>query len=257
MYGREWLALIVAVVLLAAADQTPAARECSAPLEAGTWREAAPIVNPVAELQKRGSTPTDMLASVALPGWGELRTGRKQWAIAHMAAEASIWVSFAVFRVQGKLRKDDFIEYAEVFGGVQQAGGQSQEYYRSLARYRRSDPGPDSYNEKEVRETARVFFPDDSEARKRYIEEHEISGPLAWQWESDAHWRNFAVMRASSERSFQRSRFCIAAAITNRIASVLGLARSRGPGGTQIDVGMNTLGGDGYPSPTVSVRMSF
>jgi len=227
------------------------------PIETGAWSDVAPMVDPAGELRKRDSTPKDMLASVALPGLGELRSGRRGWAIAHIAAETAVWVSFVVFRVQGELRKDDYIEYAEVYGGVRDADGRSEEYYRNLAKYRRSDPGPDSYNEREVRETARVLFPDDLQARKDYIDRNMITGPLAWSWESDAHWRSFAELRSSSERSFQRSRFCFAAAIANRIVSVLGLARHHGPGGTEIGTRMEPLGGDGSLVPAVSVRFDF
>jgi len=154
-----------------------------------------------------------------------------------------------VFRVQGGLRKDDYIEYAEVYGGVLNARGQSDGYYRDLARFRRSDPGPMSYNELEVRSTARALFPDEDDlaARKRYIDENEIRGARAWDWETEENWRTYGKVRESSELSFQRSRFAIAAAITNRIASVLGLARARGPGNSRLDVGVTPdPGGEGY-----------
>ncbi len=210
-----------------------------------------------AESAVRPATPTDLVLSGLLPGVGELRTGRKKLAFVHMAVEAAVWATFTVFRVQGGLRKDDYIEYAEVFAGVQNGEARSSDYYRYLAKYRRSDPGPGSYNENEVRETARALFPDDPDARERYIEENEITGALAWYWESDADWITFRGLRESSELSYQRSRFAIGAAVANRIASVLGLARTRGPGGSTLSLGVRPSPGGEDMVTTVSLRKSF
>ena len=211
----------------------------------------------------RGGTPLqqpstrDLLFSALLPGLGELRTGHRRMAAVHFAAEAAVWVSLIAFRVQGELRKDDYVEYAQVFAGVRNGAGRSDDYYRNLARYIRSDPGPNSYNEREVRETARALYPDDPEARRDYIDENEIRGELAWNWESQEHWSAFRELRESGELSFQRSRFCIGAAVANRIASVLGLARNRRPGGSAIDVGVTPVGEGGRFAASVSLRKNF
>lgn len=205
----------------------------------------------------REPTTKDLLLSLALPGLGELRTGHKSRAIAHFAAETAVWTTFIVFRVQGELRKNDYIEYAEVFAGVVNAGGESDGYYRDLARFRRSDPGPNSYNELEVRATARALFPDDLEARKKYVDEHEIRGARAWSWETEENWAAYSSMRESSELSFQRSRFTIAAAIANRIASVLGLSRARGPANSTLGVSLRPVAGGEHYATTISLCKKF
>lgn len=274
---RELSALAAAVFVIAAPGYILAAPGQDDPMGRSAWRAAAPVVNPASGLRNEGTTPVDMLASLALPGLGELRTGANNRAIMHFAAEAAVWISFVVFRIQGDLRKDDYIEYAEVYAGVQRPGAQAvsppegrfvavsrtfsydDDYYRNLSRYRRSDPGPNSYNEKEVREVARVLFPDDPQARQRYIKEHEIGhdDPRAWSWESDEHWAFYRELRRSSQLSYQRSRFSIAAAVANRIISVVGLTWGRGPGGTEIGVGMEPLGGDRQLVPAVSLCKRF
>jgi hypothetical protein len=207
--------------------------------------------------EMRAPDTTDLLLSLALPGLGELRTGHTNRALVHFVAEAAIWTTFTVYRVQGGLRKDDYIEYAEVYAGVLDASGESDGYYRDLARFRRSDPGPMSYNELEVRATARALHPDDLDARNQYIEENEIRGARAWNWETDEHWMTYGAMRESSELSYQRSRFAVAAAVTNRIVSVLGLARARGPADSRINVGMTpSPGGEGYYT-AITLSKSF
>jgi hypothetical protein len=202
-------------------------------------------------------SPKDLLLSALVPGLGELRTGHTTMAAVHFAAEAAVWTTFVVFRVQGGLRRDDYVEYADVFAGVQNASGRSDDYLKQLARYIRSDPGPNSYNEREVRDTARALYPDDLDARQRYIEAHEYTGDLAWDWETVENWKTYRDLRESSELSLQRSRFCIGAAVANRIASVLGLARTRGPAGSTIDVGLRPVAGSEYLMTAVSMRLQF
>jgi hypothetical protein len=205
----------------------------------------------------REVSPKDMLLSALVPGLGELRTGHTTMAAVHFAAEAAVWTSFIVFRVQGGLRRDDYVEYAEVYAGARNTSARSDNYFRELARYVRSDPGPDSYNEREVRDTARALYPDDPDARRSYVEAHEYTGDLAWDWETVENWRTYRELRESSELSYQRSRFCIGAAVANRIASVLGLARTRGPAGSTIDVGMRRTAGSEYLMTAVSMKLKF
>lgn len=266
MRKKELWALLAAVLLLwgpqyaAGSDEDESDRFTRGRLTmlpSGALSAETPGSDNAGEGNLRGVTSKDMLLSLALPGLGELRTGHRNRAVMHFAVEAAVWVSFIVFRVQGEIRKDDYLEFAGIFAGVQDVGGQSDEYYRNLARFIRSDPGPNSYNEIEVRATARALYPDDLEARQLYISENEISDARAWSWETDEDWLTYGAMRESSELSFQRSRFTIGAAIANRIASVLGLTRTRMPGGSTLDVGVRPVAGDEHMATTITLSTNF
>lgn len=167
----------------------------------------------------RGKT---ILMSAVMPGWGQLSWNRRGSAAVFMATDVAAWTSLAVFRVQGNLRKDRYIEFAESFAGVVNGRDEADSYYQSLARYDRSDPGPGSYNEIEVRLVAkRELFPDDPAAQDAYIAENSITGDLGWNWQSEDRRFEYADIRSSSESSFHRSEFAVAAVIANRIVSVM------------------------------------
>jgi hypothetical protein len=169
----------------------------------------------------RGKT---ILLSALVPGLGQLLRGESTYGKLFLGGEAASWTSFAIFRVQGRAREDRYIEYAERFAGVDDAGGQDDSYYSALASYDRSgEPGgPESYNEVEVRQRARdELFPGDPEAQEAYIREHSIDGILAWDWETDARRREFAEIRISSENAYHRSEYAVGAMVANRILSVM------------------------------------
>lgn len=162
--------------------------------------------------------------SALVPGLGQLLHGERTYGTIFLTGEVASWTSFAVFRIQGNLRENRYIEHAERFAGVDDASGQSSEYYAFLARYDRSgEPGgPESYNEVEVRQYARdELYPGDQAAQEAYIRDHSINGALAWDWESDARRSDYAAIRISSENAFHRSEYSVGAMVAGRILSVM------------------------------------
>ncbi len=190
-----------------------------ASLVAGSaWSDGALAGEPTAG-PSRGRT---ILMSAAVPGWGQLAHGRKGAATGFMLGEIASWASLVTFRIQGDLRRDRYIEYAQRFAGIQDATGQSNDYYRALGRYDRSDPGPGSYNELEVRLPAkRELYPDDQARQDEYIRENSITGGLAWNWESEERRRQYARIRSSSESSFHRAEFAIGGLVAGRLLSLM------------------------------------
>jgi hypothetical protein len=165
-----------------------------------------------------------ILLSALVPGLGQLLRGERTYGTLFLVGEVTSWTSFAVFRWQGNQREDRYIEFAERFAGVEDAGGQSDDYYGHLARYDRSgEPGgPDSYNEVEVRAYARdELYPGDRAAQEEYIRENSITGAQAWDWESEAHRREYASLRVGSETAYHRSEYSVGGLIAGRILSVM------------------------------------
>jgi len=169
----------------------------------------------------RGKT---ILLSALVPGLGQLVRGERTYGSLFMLGEVASWTSFAVFRVQGNLREDRYIEFAERFAGVEEANGQSDAYYGHLASYDRSgEPGgPDSYNEVEVRQVARdELYPGDPAAQEAYIREHSIGGAQAWDWESDTRRREYTAIRIASETAYHRSVYAVGGLVAGRILSLM------------------------------------
>jgi hypothetical protein len=164
-----------------------------------------------------------MLLSALVPGLGQLHAGEKTWGSVFLLGEIACWTSLIVFETQGSDREDRFVEHAERFAGVESASGQSDSYYSALATYDRSGlpGGPDSYNEIEVRSEARDLYPDDPNQQAAYIAEHEIQGPLAWDWDTEDHRFEYADLRIASETSYHRANYAIAGLVAGRVLSVL------------------------------------
>jgi hypothetical protein len=165
-----------------------------------------------------------LVLSTALPGAGQYYTGNKTKAKVFFIAEAAIWTSFVVFQVQGHLRKDSYIEYAELMTGVD-AEGKSEEFYRALGQYLRSDPGPDSYNEY-IRREARALYPDDRLSQEQYLQENGYFGEDAWEWLSEDDQSLYRDLRKKSVLSFERATYMLGLALANRVIAAMDATRS-------------------------------
>ncbi len=164
-----------------------------------------------------------ILLSALVPGLGQLEAGEKTWGSVFLLGEVASWTGLIVFQTQGSNRREDYIEFAERFAGVEDADGQSDAYYSAMAQYDRSgEPGgPDSYNESEVRWEARQLYPNDPEAQAQYIAENEITGAQAWDWGTEDERFDFADRRIGSETAYHRVNYAIAGLVVGRVLSVL------------------------------------
>jgi hypothetical protein len=175
--------------------------------------------------QDGGKSKAKALAlSTLLPGAGQYYAGRKGRASFFFLMESAIWTSFIVFEVQGYLRKDNYIDYAELMAGVA-AEGKPEDFYRALGRYMQSDPGPGSYNE-DVRREARALYPDDKQKQDQYVQENGYFGENAWQWQSEEDRAYYRNLRKKSQLSFSRATYMLGVAVANRILSAMDATRS-------------------------------
>ena len=188
-----------------------------------------------------------ILYSLAIPGAGHWYMGRTSRAQIFGAAELGVWTAFTVFKVQGHLRKEDFIEMAEVNAGVGDAHGRSSQYYRSLGLYLSSD----EYNEIEVEIYARYIYPDDPAAREAYIRENLITGDATWNWVSEDWQRAYRLRRADSDGAYQNAKYALMVGLLNRLVSAVDAARlsARDEPATLAEPGSPT-------TPALSFRLS-
>lgn len=165
--------------------------------------------------------------SLLLPGSAQLKSGRTGRGLLFLGAEGAIWTAFAAFRVQGGLRRDSYLEMAQLFAGVEHPEGRDDDYYRLLGLISSSD-----VYDIVVRSDARRFYPDDLEAREAYVAEHRIQGDRAWQWESDAARERYRAKRNDSQSAFRASRNMIGLAVVNRLAAMFDAVLSEREGGS-------------------------
>ncbi len=185
-----------------------------------TRQESAPAASPEVAPAKRPGKRKALLYSLLLPGAGELSLGARGRAAGFFVAEGLIWTHYVWFQMAGRLRRDDYIEQAQLNAGV---GTDSEEdsYWKLVGKYERSSgSGPGSYEE-DIRRDARDLYPDDPAAQDAYVSENLPSGDQAWAWSSPDLQKAYRSTRASSNRAFDRAKYSFAAAILNRLVSAV------------------------------------
>ncbi|MFB3909137.1 MAG: hypothetical protein ACE15D_12120 [Candidatus Eisenbacteria bacterium] len=158
--------------------------------------------------------------SLLVPGLGHRALGRETRGAIFLGTEAGIWGGFGVFEVQSHLRKDSYIEMAELFAGVKDASGHSDEYYRQLGRYPSSD-----WVDDEVRRDARALYPDDLPAREDYYQRHRVPEDQRWSWSSTAEWDRYRAKRSDSQQASKRANYMLGIAVANRLVAAIDAVR--------------------------------
>jgi len=162
-------------------------------------------------------------ASLLLPGWGQWLTGNRGRAKAFFVTELGIAATYAFFGVQGKVRKNRYIDYAEQFAGIEDAGGKEDTYYRNLGVYSDSE----EYVEF-VQSTARALYGDDLDKRDAYVARYAPTAADSWEWVSDGHRLDYREQRKDSRNSYRRASHMLGIALLNRVLSAIAAAFAAG-----------------------------
>ncbi len=179
----------------------------------GTGRTSRPPSATPSDHPKRLKT---IGLSLLLPGLGHVEAGHKGRAVPYLIAEAGFWTAFAVFRTQGSLRRDSYIQMAEIYAGVDRAADRDDDYYQLIGSWSSSD----AYDQLLSRE-ARALYPDDLEARAAYVAAHRTADDSAWRWESRTAWLGYRDKRQESKNAYRRAGNMLGLAAVNRLAAML------------------------------------
>jgi hypothetical protein len=207
--------------------EAKAAADSAAPADTAAEEESRPA-------RRGGRLPTAlsgerarlMLQSLTLPGWGQATIGRRREAFVFALLEAGVWGSFTAFRIQEHLRRETYLNTARLFGGID-LNGRDEEYRRLVGQYLSSE----EYNRLVVRRDAANLYYGDPAAYDAYIAEHEVRGSDAWAWESVESLLRYRTERAKTQRATKHAHDALAAAIINRLVSVIHVSRSQTPHG--------------------------
>jgi hypothetical protein len=154
-------------------------------------------------------------ASALLPGLGQKYAGRDTRAAVFFVAEAAIWTLFTVYRVQGEIREDRYIEFAGVNAGA--PSGEDGDYYEHIGFWNSLEQWQDI-----VRRDARTLFPDDPSAQAEYFEQNKLYDQSeSWAWADDETRTRYRVLRSRSEGAYHNARLALGAALLNRFVSVI------------------------------------
>ncbi len=159
-----------------------------------------------------------ILASMALPGAGQMLLGSTGRGEALLWLDGAVWALWSGFSWSSSAHEHD----ARISAG-REAGAdltvKASRYYRALERYDNSV----EYNE-DVRSDARALYPDDPERQHAYYESQGYFGAQAWNWSSDsARYRYWGTRRAGRDAALA-AQFAVGALLLNRLVSLVDCA---------------------------------
>jgi hypothetical protein len=179
---------------------------------------------PVPESSESGSASSHgakpFLYSILLPGMGQLSMGEKGHAIPFFIAEGLIWTNYIYWKVAGDLRQDDYIEQAQLNAGVGVSEA-DDDYWGLVGQYSRSSGGGANSYEEDLRRDAREIYPSDPAAQDAYVAEHLPTGDEAWEWSTEDLRSQYRDTRQSANSADDKSKYSFAAALVNRVVSVI------------------------------------
>ena len=160
-------------------------------------------------------TMNPIIASVAVPGWGEAIQGQRNKARTFFIIEGSIWLSYFGFNYLGEKIENSARVFAIEHSGANPTR-RDDKYFDNLEDFFSSD----DYN-LEVERNASLFYPDDPPEQQEYIQENGYFGDDAWQWDTLSNKSYYWERRRSARENHRRASFMTGFAIINRIVSVI------------------------------------
>jgi len=187
-----------------------------------------------------------ILASMALPGTGQMMLGSAKRGEALLWLDGTLWALWSGFSWYSSSREHDARLYAGREAGADLAVKESH-YHRALEQYDNSD----QYNEG-VRSDARDIYPDDPERQHAYYESQGYFGSEVWNWSSDsARFRYWGTRRAGRDAALN-AQFAVGALLLNRLVGIVDCALFAGRAGSTRRVELRP--GDAEPGIKVCYR---
>ena len=152
--------------------------------------------------------------SAILPGWGEHYLGAPTRGTLFMGAEAATWGTWGTFKTQEWLRRENYLEMADVFAGA--TGDHPDSYWRNVGQYENWL----DYNQALRREASREYG-QSTPAYYAYIAENEISAEDGWEWHNEQRRINYVVKRRDSKSAAQRATNTLFALMVTRVVSLV------------------------------------
>ena len=188
------------------------------------------------ETPQKKSVGLAAIASLLLPGMGELYVGSLGAGKYFLVAEGVLWLTYATFGVYGDALRDDARAFAVARAGISTAGKDDQ-FFIDIGNF--LDVG--EYNDKKLR---------DREPSKVY----DPAAGYWWAWDADASRAGYRDQRVASENMYNNQKFVLAAVLINHLASAINAARSAiahnnqlADRGQDLQLRADILGGLGNP----------
>ncbi|NQT65803.1 MAG: hypothetical protein HQ554_06455 [FCB group bacterium] len=166
---------------------------------------------------KEVSVKKAMLYSLVVPGMGEMYTQNYSKGAMFLAAETAI--IFSYFRLQSERdwAINSYKQFAFSVVGVPK--DMDDDYYQLIQNYMSSE----EYNDDIIRDARNYFliYLTDPEGYEAYLETYLIPEENSWHWDNNNEWSEYINLRLKKQDYEIYSNFAFAAAILNRIVSVI------------------------------------
>ena len=147
-----------------------------------------------------------VVASLILPGMGELYAGSFESGKYNLIAEGGLWLSYTGFRLHAQWLQQDAQAFAKQHAGADFLNKDDQ-YAVNIGNFMTTD----EYNQAKL--------------RNRENDLVYVSDPYRWQWDSDANRGVFKDLRIRSSETKNNSNFIIAAIVVNHLFSAFSAGR--------------------------------
>jgi len=168
-------------------------------------------------LGKDVSVKKAMFYSALVPGLGEMYTQNYSKGAIFLAAETAVIFSYLRLQNERDWAINSYKQYALNVAGV--PTDRDDSYYQLIQNYMSSE----EYNDEIIRDARNYFliYNTDPEGYEEYLEENLIPEENSWHWNSNNEWINYRDLRLKKQDYEIYANFALAAAILNRIVSVI------------------------------------
>ena len=166
---------------------------------------------------KELSVKKAMLYSILVPGLGEMYSQNYSKGAIFLATESAIIFSYFRMKSERDWAINSYKQYAYSVVGVPK--DMDDDYYQLIQNYMSSE----EYNDIIIRDARNYFliYNTDPEGYEEYLEAHLIPEENSWYWDNNNEWSEFIKLRLKKQDYEIYSNFAFAAAILNRIISVI------------------------------------
>jgi hypothetical protein len=158
------------------------------------------------KVEKRKSPGLAVLASLMVPGLGELYAGRYDAGKYSTIAEVSLWVFYTILEVHSDQVRSDAINYARIYSGAQ-VSGKPDDFFVNIGNF----PNTQDYNNQKIQNGNYDLIYN--------------SSSYEWQWQSDADRAEFKSLRIEADQFLNYGRYTAAVIVLNHLLSAINAAR--------------------------------
>lgn len=194
----------------------------------------------IPHMAKHKSPGLAVVASLMVPGLGELYAGRYDVGKYSTIAEASLWVFYTIFEVHSDQVRSDAVNYAKINAGAQ-VSGKPDDFFVNIGNFLNTQ----DYNNQKIQAGNYDLIYN--------------SSSYQWQWQSDADRAKFKNLRIEADQFLNYGRYTAAVIVLNHLISAINAARLvagvNASAATSLDESPQTLS-QTIPSTGVYLRLS-